>query len=129
MTGVIWFVQVVHYPLKTLIGEEAFVRYQAAHVQRTGWIVGVPMLMEAATGAWLLVSLETNQYTVLLWAGMLLLTKVWLVTAAFSVRAHHQLSGGFDARAHQMLVSTNWLRTAGWSLRSGLVLWYTQAVV
>ena len=129
MTGLIWFVQVVHYPLKALVGHDAFVEYQAAHVQRTGWVVGLPMIMEAASGAAILVYFDPNQHSVLMWAGMLLLVKVWLVTAAFSVRAHHQLSTGFDRGAHSMLVRTNWMRTAGWSLRSALVIWYAQAVL
>ncbi len=31
MTGLIWFVQVVHYPLFDLVGRAQFVGYEAAH--------------------------------------------------------------------------------------------------
>ncbi|MBM4195260.1 MAG: hypothetical protein FJ202_12930 [Gemmatimonadetes bacterium] len=46
MVGVIWFVQVVHYPLFSRVGEAAFPEYGRHHVRRTGWVVGLPMLVE-----------------------------------------------------------------------------------
>ena len=46
MTGVIWFVQVVHYPLFASVGAEGFSRYEALHATRTGWVVAPLMLCE-----------------------------------------------------------------------------------
>ncbi len=43
------------------------------------------------------------------------------VTAFVSVPLHERLTPSFDAEAHRRLVSTNWWRTAAWTLR-GLVL-------
>ena len=124
MTGLIWFVQVVHYPLKSLVGSEAFVGYQAAHLQRTGWVVIIPMLTEAATALWLVLVPSANGRPLLLWISFFLLIKVWAITALYSVRAHQRLSVDFDPKAHHLLVGTNWIRTFGWSMRSILILWY-----
>ena len=66
MTGLIWFVQVVHYPLKSSVGHEAFKEYQRLHVMKTGWVVGPPMLMEAASAIWLGLLLLSNILTDLL---------------------------------------------------------------
>jgi len=33
------------------------------------------------------------------------------------------LSTGFDEKVHQALVTTNWIRTILWSLRSVLLTW------
>ena len=129
MTGLIWFIQIVHYPLKSFVGADTFVQYQAAHVQRTGWVVIVPMLLEASTGLWLLWSTPPEGQTVLLWVSFLLLIKVWVVTAVYSVPAHNRLSNGFDRNAHRLLVGTNWFRTFGWSMRSLLLLWYLSTTV
>ena len=63
MTGLIWFVQVVHYPLKASVGSATFATYQARHVERTGWVVGPPMLIEAATAAWLVPTGRTTTET------------------------------------------------------------------
>ena len=35
MTGLIWFVQVVHYPLFAAVGADQFVAYEVAHQRRT----------------------------------------------------------------------------------------------
>ena len=43
MTGLIWFVQVVHYPLFDRVGAARFVPYHAAHSRRTSWVVAAPM--------------------------------------------------------------------------------------
>ena len=56
MTGLIWFVQVVHYPLFSETGSSAFVHYEQQHVRRTSWVVIPPMVLEAATAAALVVS-------------------------------------------------------------------------
>ena len=129
MTGLIWFVQVVHYPLKALVGPQHFIGYQSAHVERTGWVVILPMLVEAVSALWLVWNPPPSGHTVLLWVGLLVLVKVWAVTALYSVKGHQQLSAGFDAGAHRMLVSTNWMRTFGWSLRSMLVVYYAVTVL
>jgi hypothetical protein len=129
MTGLIWFVQVVHYPLKSTVGRDAFVAYQEKHVTRTGWVVGPPMLVEAATtlGLVLLSPAWLPESSALI--GLGLLGMIWLSTAVFSIPAHTRLAAGFESPAFQRLVLTNWLRTVGWTLRSGLVIWMLSSVV
>lgn len=36
MVGLIWFVQVVHYPLFASVGADGFTDYETAHRRRTG---------------------------------------------------------------------------------------------
>ena len=54
MVGVIWFVQVVHYPLLARVGTSGFEAYEQAHTRRTGWVVAPPMLAELVTAVLLL---------------------------------------------------------------------------
>ena len=49
MTGLIWFVQVVHYPLFARVGEEGFHAYEAAHARATSRVVAPLMLGEVGT--------------------------------------------------------------------------------
>ncbi len=37
---------------------------------------------------------------------------------------HNQLHAGYSAAVIGRLVATNWVRTAAWTLRAGLVLWW-----
>jgi len=49
MVGVIWFVQIVHYPLMSLVGAAESAAYAAANQRLTTWVVGPLMLVEAAS--------------------------------------------------------------------------------
>ena len=46
MTGIIWFVQIVHYPLFVKIPGKGFTAYERSHTVRTGWVVAPLMLVE-----------------------------------------------------------------------------------
>jgi hypothetical protein len=118
MTGLIWFVQVVHYPLFACVGKSDFAAYEKQHTQRTGWLVGGPMLLElglAATLAWSLGSTAA-------WCGFALISIIWLITAVDQVPMHRRLERGFDQAAHRRLVLGNWVRTIAWSLRGLLAV-------
>ncbi len=120
MTGLIWFVQIVHYPLFDRVGREAFAVYEKDHQQRTGLVVAPLMALEMATAAWQIVI--GDQTAVVLTAFGLLLV-VWVTTAFVSIPCHHRLSQGFDESAHRRLVATNWIRTVAWTGRTVLVGW------
>jgi uncharacterized membrane protein len=122
MTGLIWFVQLAHYPLMAKVGPEKYTDYQQAHMKHTTWAVGPAMLGEVAT-ALALLFFPCEAYPPLLgFLGIGLLALVWLSTAALQVPAHSILVGGFSPEAHRRLVNTNWIRTLGWSARALLVL-------
>lgn len=124
MTGLIWFVQVVHYPLFRGVGETEFTAYAQSHVRLTGWVVGPMMLVEAATTVALLVYRPAAIGFGSAAAGAVILAIIWASTAFWQVPRHQRLGGGFDPSAHTSLVVTNWLRTIGWSARAVLVLWF-----
>ncbi|MHC4958884.1 MAG: hypothetical protein ACYTGN_10965 [Planctomycetota bacterium] len=118
MAGLIWFVQVVHYPLFAAVGRDGFQRYEGEHTRLTGWVVGPPMILELVTSV-LLALLQPGPLT---WTGLALVVVIWLSTALLQMPAHRKLMAGFDASVQQRLVKTNWLRTAAWSARGVLAL-------
>lgn len=122
MLGLIWFVQIVHYPLLASVDPTSFASYEQRHTVLTSWVVGPPMLIEAMTAMLLICFRPPNVGPRTLWTGMALLAVIWLSTALFQMPCHDVLSHGFDPLIHQHLVRTNWLRTIAWSLRGVLVL-------
>jgi hypothetical protein len=122
MTGLIWFVQVVHYPLFGRVGLEGYGAYQEAHMRLTTRVVGPLMLLEAATALWMLVQRPPGTSTAMVWGGLALLAVIWLATAFLAVPRHEALRQAFDPGAHAALVASNWVRTAAWSARSALLL-------
>lgn len=127
LVGLIWTIQVVHYPLMSRVGEARYADYQREHMRRITWLVGPLMLAEVGLALALWLRATTPNEERLGWIGGLLLLAIWGATAAFSVPAHGRLEGGFDERAHARLVATNWIRTAAWTLRGALALvWWAE---
>jgi hypothetical protein len=123
MTGLIWFVQIVHYPLFARVGAREFVGYEKDHSQLTSLVVGPPMLIEAAAAVGLLFPRPGWLPSWAVWAGVGLLVVIWLSTAAIQVPSHARLEAGFDTAVHRRLVRSNWIRTLAWTLRSGIALY------
>src|SRR5215212_9645273 len=122
MVGVIWFVQLVHYPLFARVGRPGFAAYSGSHARLTGLVVGPPMLLEAATAVALVVWTPPGISVPLVWVGLILVAGIWLSTAFLQSPRHTTLGRGFDPSAHRFLVTSNWLRTVLWSLRGLVVL-------
>lgn len=121
MVGLIWFVQVVHYPLLARLGGQAFADGHAFHMKRTGLVVVPTMLVELASMG-LLLWHPGDLPTGWLWASAALLLGVWASTWAAQVPIHDRLAAGDDARAKAALVRTNWARTVCWTARGLLLL-------
>ncbi len=122
MTGAIWVIQIVHYPLFAAVGETSFPEYERRHIARITWVVGPLMLVElaSATAFWVISpeSLKTAAA-----AGLALLAVIWISTALLQGPYHAALAREFNRAIHGRLVRTNWIRTAGWSVRSAIVVW------
>ena len=118
MCAIIWFVQLVHYPLFARVGSDSFRAYEAEHVRRITWIVAPLMLIELASSAWLVFD-DPNTAKI---AGLALVGVIWASTLLLQVPLHSRLSKGFDAKLARRLVRSNWVRTLAWSARLGLVV-------
>jgi hypothetical protein len=125
MVGLIWCIQIVHYPLFAQVGRESFAAYETAHSSLITPVVGLPMLIELATAGLLLFFRSPVIRLSEAIIGVVLVAVIWLSTMFLQVPQHGILSSGFDATAHQFLVSSNWIRTVAWSLRGALALWMT----
>ncbi len=123
MTGVIWYVQIVHYPLFSRVGPASFREYEALHANLTTAVVLLPMLIELITALYLCYERPNAVSALEAFAGAAMLGVIWLSTMFIQVPKHTLLSMGFDEKVHQALVATNWIRTVLWSLRSVLLTW------
>lgn len=115
MTGIIWFVQIVHYPMLAQLPRENFPALEREHCDRTGFIVAPPMLMEAFTLAWLV--FDGIDSPLFLFTAALL-GVIWISTFTIQVPCHRTLLRGWNESTHRRLVFTNWIRTIAWTLRS-----------
>lgn len=121
MVGLIWLIQIVHYPLFASVGVEQFSEYSERHQFLITFIVGPVMAAELITA--IVLAFYPVFPGVGLWfrIGLGLLVVIWISTALIQVPQHGKLTGGFDLATVQALVRGNWIRTIAWTLR-GLIL-------
>ena len=121
MVGVIWFVQIVHYPLLASVDPSAFPGYVATNIRSTSLVVAPLMLVEAATGLSLLWRRPQGVANGSVWVGAVLMALIWGMTILVHIPQHRALAEGFDPAIHRALLSTNWVRTVAWTARGLLV--------
>ncbi len=118
LTGLIWVIQVVHYPLFSYADRATYPDFAAAHSRLITLVVGPAMLVELVTAVWLVVDRPEVLSARMAWAGLALVGVIWASTAVLQVPMHNQLASGYDVRAHGWLVTSNWIRTAAWTARA-----------
>lgn len=123
MTGLIWFVQVVHYPLFAQVGAVEFPGYEAGHSFRTTIVVAPVMLLELLVSVLLVVYAPAGMERWVVWAAAGMTAVVCASTFFVQVPLHEQLAAAFVREAQEWLARSNWIRTIGWTVRSGLLLW------
>ena len=119
MVGVIWVIQLVHYPSFRFTDKEKYVSFQIFHMRNISFIVMPVMILEFLSG--LVLVLYNNNHESLLMISFFLLLIIWLVTALFFAQIHQKLSKGYDEALVRKLVSLNWIRTLLWTIRSFLI--------
>ena len=117
MVGLIWFVQIVHYPLLARFGSETSTSVAEEHQRRTGYVVALPMAVEGVTTLALLADAPSSVWVGWPWIGAVLLAIVLLSTVLLSVPLHARMARSHDERTGRRLVLTNWPRTIGWTVR------------
>ena len=117
--GLIWTIQLVHYPLFSEVGSAGFVAYHRQHTRRITWVVAPLMFAELVTTG---VLLFWGSRELWLLASLVPLGFNWVSTALVQIPLHNQLALGFDLSVHRKLVATNWWRTIAWSLRGVCLL-------
>ena len=118
MVGVIWVIQLLHYPSFHFINDKKYIEFQNFHMQRISLIVIPTMLTELAS-ALLLAYFFRSSLTIILLA---LLLGVWAITLIFFTNMHQKLTNGYNQSIVYRLVQINWSRTILWSLRLIILL-------
>ena len=122
MVGVIWIIQLVHYPSFHFIERNQYTSFQRFHMSRVSYVVIPAMLTELFTLILIIISMD--QVDPIILASALLLIVIWLMTAVFFSGVHQKLTLGYDQTVVEKLVKLNWGRTLLWTLRLLIVSIY-----
>jgi len=120
MVGLIWTVQLVHYPMLATWSARS-PDTMVDHQRRITWLVGPLMATEGVTTLVLLAVRPASMSALSAWAAAALLGVALMSTVLVQVPLHRRLAERHDVGTARRLVASNWIRTAAWTSK-GLVL-------
>ena len=124
LCGLIWTVQIVHYPSLAFVNPESFKAAHSFHSRRISLLVIPLMLLELISAGVLVVVYHENTFlTWFAWVNLLSILLIWISTFLLSVPLHVELSQGYNAKTLSKLVTSNWPRTILWSIRFIAWIW------
>ena len=127
LVGLIWTIQLVHYPGFAYVEPAELTRFHQHHSTSISWIVLPLMVTELGLSAYLAYQFNFNwKYTV----PLLIVLVIWASTFFISVPLHNALMGVKDSANIEQLVATNWIRTVLWSGKALLLsyLFYLEQI-
>lgn len=130
MTGLIWTIHVLHYPLFDRIGTdlETYTRFQQDHMSLISRLLVVPWGVEAISAALVFFLAPTARLRWLALAAGVTLVVIVAITAALAAPIHGRLLDGFDADELNRLLNVNLWRALLWTLRlamAAVVVWWS----
>ncbi|MCH9720431.1 MAG: hypothetical protein K0U67_00070 [Actinomycetia bacterium] len=129
MFGVIWIVQIVHYPLMRFISGQQFARFESEHRTRISRVVGPLMAVEGVCVLAFFFAPPAGLPWWLPWAGAGAEAIAIGTTVFVSAPLHGRLDAHFDPATLDRLIATNWIRTAAWTGRAALAIAILVAVL
>ncbi len=127
MCGLIWLVQLVHYPFFSRAERSQFTEHIRFHGMRISFVVLPVMIAELISS--ILLTLYAPSFQTIHLIGLIVVILIWLSTFLLQVPQHAKLTVGFDEHAIRKLVHTNWIRTILWSVKSALSLYILLSIV
>lgn len=122
-TGVIWFMQVLEYPLFAYVGAEAFPAFHAQHNRRLPGVVFLPMLVAFVATVALLFVRPAAVPAWLAWLGVVLVGVVLVSSFTLLIPRHMRPTNeGYSPEIIRELVRFNWVRTVAWTLHALVLL-------
>ncbi len=120
LTGLIWTIQLVHYPSFHYVAEADFQAFHRHHSSSITVIVMPLMLAELGISFWMAVK---NSWALPYLLPLLAVLAIWGCTFFLSIPFHNVLGEGKDTAAIRQLIITNWPRTVLWTAKALWVTW------
>ena len=120
--GLIWTIQLVHYPSMRFISKEQFSAYHNFHSIRISLIAMPLMLVELITSFLLLYQNFNNAIQTIFLINFVIVVLIWLSTFLVQVPLHNILSKEKNDKVISKLILSNWFRTILWTGRSILMI-------
>lgn len=128
MTGIIWLIQLTHYPSFRYVEIKAWPLFHTFHTGSITLVVAPLMMAQLLSSITLLFSPLFLNYKFLLIINLALVCVVFIATAFISVPIHNKMAEFFDSSLIDFLILTNWIRTITWTLNSALLIYFLSKI-
>lgn len=122
MTGIIWFVHLIHYPVMNALDWQRET-FEKIHWQKTMKIAVIMLILELGTGILFVLFHPVKIPSSLPISGLLLIVLIWVNTWWMCVPSHCQLKQQYNENSLQKLMKANKWRAILWSLRSVIIFY------
>lgn len=122
LCGLIWTIQVVHYPLFARVPADGWTDYERAHQRAITPLVLPVMAANVLLGALLLAAGPAGADGLLVAVNAFLAAVMFAGTGLVYAPLHGRLAERWDAATHRVLLRLNWLRTAAWTLQTAVAV-------
>ena len=119
MVGVIWVIQLVHYPSFKYVKDSDYIIFQKKHMSNISYIVFPVMITELITSLLIFFSGEKSFFFML---SLICLSMIWVITGVLFTKFHSILQTGKDLKMIEKMIKANWIRTLLWTLRIIMIL-------
>ncbi len=120
--GLIWTIQLVHYPSMRYISKDKFPEYHNFHSIRISILAMPLMLAELVTSIMLWYQNLNNAIQAIFLINLIIVVLIWFSTFLIQVPLHNALSKEKNTEKLSKLIYTNWIRTILWTSRSILMI-------
>ena len=122
MTGLIWLIQLIHYPTFSFIEKKQYKQFQNFHMNRIFYLVAPIMILELFSGAYFFFFYFSE--SIFFSINFILNILIWMITLIVFVRIHRKLLDGFKASLYKKLILSNWSRTFLWTSKCIFIFIY-----
>jgi hypothetical protein len=123
LTGLIWSVQKIHYPLFHWVEKDKFCDFIRDYQTKISFLLSPLMVLECFFGVLLLTVARAGEDRLIAFILFGLLLVIWFSTFCLQIPEHVSLSREFHYKSIRKLIASNWIRTISWTLRSLLLGW------
>ena len=123
MTGIIWFIQFVQYPLLNHISSFDFSCYYKKYTTRIVWIIYPVMIMEICFASWLSFLPVQSKLQIPILITYVMLALASLNTFMIQAPLNHKLQLAFDKAVLSKILFYNKIRLFSWTVRTLVLCW------
>lgn len=121
LLGLLWFIQLIHYPLLNRI-KEGFVQYERESLKRATYLTGPLMVFDFVLSLFLIAYENTDILIFFACIHLVLGILYWLWTFLFQLQRHQKLTVGYSKKALGKLITSSWFRLIIWTIKSLVLL-------